>query len=303
MDPARPDATAVAWANGKISAVGSDQEILKLTGTATKIVDLEGRLAVPGFIESHAHFSSMGFAKMNLELQDATSWEEIVTQVAKATKTTAEGQWIIGRGWHQEKWSTPLQHSVEGYPTHEELSAISPNHPVFLTHASGHLAMTNAVAMKLAGIDEETQDPDGGEILRDPQGKATGVLRETAEELVSRHYDRAAEAEPEWNRAIAMAGAECLAHGVTSFHDAGSSFQEIDRYKSTAERGALPVRLWIMVRDDPDRIRRQLAKYRLIDDAHGFLTVRAIKQSIDGRWDHMEHGCWSRMMTWFRAPG
>jgi predicted amidohydrolase YtcJ len=290
MDDAQPNAAAIAWLDGRIIAVGSNEQIRERIGAGTDVIDAQGQLVIPGFIESHGHFSSMGLAKMNLELRDADSWEEIVAQVAQAAKSAPAGQWIKGRGWHQEKWRVPLEEQVEGYPTHQKLTEAAPNHPVFLTHASGHMAIANAQAMKLARIDKQTPDPSGGEILRNADGDTTGVLRETATELVSKIVDRASEDPAAWQRAIQLAGEECVRHGVTSFHDAGSDFEEIDRYRFAANRGDLLVRLWIMVRDDPDAMKQRLAKYRIVNEADRFLTVRAIKQSLDGALG--AHGAW-----------
>jgi predicted amidohydrolase YtcJ len=290
MDDAQPNAAAIAWSDGRIIAVGSNEQIRERIDAGTDVIDAQGQLVIPGFIESHGHFSSMGLAKMNLELRDANSWEEIVAQVAQAAKSAPAGQWIKGRGWHQEKWRVPLEEQVEGYPTHQKLTEAAPNHPVFLTHASGHMAIANAQAMKLARIDKQTPDPSGGEILRNADGDATGVLRETATELVSKIVDRASEDPAAWQRAIQLAGEECVRHGVTSFHDAGSDFEEIDRYRFAANRGDLLVRLWIMVRDDPDAMKQRLAKYRIVNEADRFLTVRAIKQSLDGALG--AHGAW-----------
>jgi predicted amidohydrolase YtcJ len=290
MDDAQPNAAAIAWSDGRIIAVGSNEQIRERIDAGTDVIDAQGQLVIPGFIESHGHFSSMGLAKMNLELRDANSWEEIVAQVAQAAKSAPAGQWIKGRGWHQEKWRVPLEEQVEGYPTHQKLTEAAPNHPVFLTHTSGHMAIANAQAMKLARIDKQTPDPSGGEILRNADGDATGVLRETATELVSKIVDRASEDPAAWQRAIQLAGEECVRHGVTSFHDAGSDFEEIDRYRFAANRGDLLVRLWIMVRDDPDAMKQRLAKYRIVNEADRFLTVRAIKQSLDGALG--AHGAW-----------
>ena len=290
VDEAKPEATAIAWADGKIMVVGSDEQVLARTNDDTQVIDLAGRLVVPGFIESHAHFSSLGLAKMNLEFRDDTSWDSIVAKVRDAAQNVPAGQWILGRGWHQEKWTQPLERDVEGCPCHDKLSQASPNHPVVLTHASGHMCIANARAMQLAGMDQDTPNPEGGEILRDEHGQPTGVLRETAQRLVKRLSDRATDSEPIWRRAVELAGAACLAHGITSFHDAGASFDELDRYRRWAAEEQLPVRLWIMVRDEPARLRQQLADYRLVDRAGGFLTIRAVKQALDGALG--AHGAW-----------
>ncbi|MEM7313231.1 MAG: amidohydrolase, partial [Planctomycetota bacterium] len=150
----------------------------------------------------------------------------------------------------------------------------------------------NAHAMRLAGIDDNTKNPSGGEILRDQDGHATGVLRETAEDLVGRVRARAAANPATWQRAIEQANEECLANGITSFHDAGTKFAEIDMYRAAAQAGKLEVRLWIMVRDSLPQMQQRLDEYRMVNFADGYLTVRAIKQSLDGALG--SHGAWVR---------
>src|SRR5690606_22253864 len=161
VDEARPRAEAVAITGDRIVAVGSAREIRRYIGPNTEVIDLEGRLAVPGFIEGHGHFMSLGRARMILDLTTARSWDDIVAMVAEAVKQAQPGEWIQGRGWHQEKWETTPTPNVDGVPLHHSLSAVSPNNPVYLTHASGHASFVNARAMELAGIDRNTRDPAG----------------------------------------------------------------------------------------------------------------------------------------------
>ena len=144
---------------------------------------------MPGIIEGHGHFSSLGSSLMNLNFLRSKSWKEIVAQVADKAKTAKEGEWITGRGWHQEKWREALDRQVHGYPYHDDLSDISPDHPVILRHASGHSIFANKKAMEMAGISKETPNPTGGEIVRDSRGEAIGVFEETAMNLISNSYD------------------------------------------------------------------------------------------------------------------
>ena len=174
---------AVAILGPSIVAVGSDAEIEAYVGPETRVVDLGGRLAIPGFIEGHGHFMSLGSAKTILDLNDAVSWAEIVAMVGDAVADAEPGEWIRGRGWHQEKWETVPERLVEGNPVHDSLSAVSPRNPVLLGHASGHAAFANARAMELAGLDGTTPDPPGGEFVRDAEGRLTGLLRETAQRV------------------------------------------------------------------------------------------------------------------------
>ncbi len=290
LDDRGTQVTAVAVQGDNILATGSDEQVRTHVTHETQVIDANGRLVIPGFIESHAHFTGIGFAKMMLDLRESESWDAIIAEVAEAARTTPDGEWIVGRGWHQEKWRSAPADSVGGYPTHAQLTKVSPRHPVLLTHASGHMSIVNAEAMRLARIDAATQDPNGGEILKDSTGEPTGVLRETAQDLALRVRERAASSDSAFDRAVQLAAEECLAKGITSFQDAGSPFADIDRFQTIAEAGRLPVRLWVMVRDDPELMKQRLSAYRMIDAANGFLTVRTVKQAIDGALG--SHGAW-----------
>jgi hypothetical protein len=288
VDDAKPEAQAVAVRGDTIVAVGSNEDIRPLVGPQTEVIDLAGRLAIPGFIEGHGHFTGVGQAATQLKLADAKTWDDIVAMVAAAAKTAAPGEWILGRGWHQEKWTQPPSPSVEGFPVHDALSRVSPDNPVLLTHASGHASFANAKAMALAGVTRATKNPAGGEILKDPRGNPIGIFRETASGLIgaARQKDRAnmdaAALEAETRRFIDLANREAIGKGITSWQDAGSPFRTIDVFKKVADAGQMTVRLWSMVRDTNENMAAQLASYRLIDGYDRHLTIRAIKHQIDG---------------------
>jgi predicted amidohydrolase YtcJ len=250
------------------------------------VIDLQGQLAIPGFIESHGHFTGVGGAQLELNLMNVESWDKIVMMVAEAVSRAKPGQWIYGRGWHQEKWTSRPVPNVEGFPTHTSLDKVSPNNPVYLVHASGHAAFANGKAMELSGIRRPTESPAGGEILRDAKGDATGLLRERAQGLIKRGAG-APPPTPEETAArdrqvLELASQEALSKGITTFEDAGSPLATIDRMKELVDAGKMGVRLWVMVRQDNDVIAPRLAKYRMIDYGNGHLTVRAIKKAIDG---------------------
>lgn len=288
VDDSKPEAQAVAIKGERIVAVGTNEEIEPYVGPATEVLDLEGRLAVPGFIEGHGHFTGIGQARLTLDLREAKSWDEIVAMVAEAVKTARPGDWILGRGWHQEKWDRPPTPNVAGFPVHHSLSKVSPNNPVLLTHASGHASFVNAKAMELAGLTRATPNPPGGEILRDARGDPTGLLNETAQGLVRKARAEALarrtpeEVERDARREIDLAMEEVVSKGITTFHDAGSSFETVDLLKKYADEGRLAVRMWVMLREPNEALREKLAQYRLIGYGNGYLTVRAIKRSIDG---------------------
>ena len=281
-----PEAQAVASAGGRIVAVGTTTEIQKYVGPKTEVIDVKGQLVIPGFIEGHGHFTGIGTAELGLKLMTAKTWDAIVAVVAERVKTAKPGEWIYGRGWHQEKWDVRPSPNVEGFPVHHALSQVSPNNPVVLTHASGHASFVNAKAMELSGITAATKDPEGGDLVRDANGNPTGLLRERASGLVRRGRGApaltAAEQAARNRQVLELAAKEVLAKGVTSFQDAGSSFSDVDLMKTMVDEGKLGVRLWIMIRQPNDALRANLAKYRMIDYADGYLTVRGIKHSIDG---------------------
>ena len=282
LEDSRPEAQAVAIVGDKISDLGSTEDIKRHVGPKTQLIDLKGQLVIPGFIEGHGHFGGIGEAKLNLELQNAKSWDEIVAMVEQAAKKAKPGEWILGRGWHQEKWSSPPQPNVEGFPTHASLSRASPANPVLLTHASGHASFANAKAMEVSGVTAKTPNPPGGDFLKDANGEPTGLFRETASGLIRRDRVSAEERIARSRKGLELASQEVLSKGVTSFQDAGSSVSDVDLMKALIDEGKINVRLWVMLRMNNQALAANLAKYRTIDYANGFLTVRGIKKSIDG---------------------
>jgi len=298
VDEAMPEVEAVAIRGDRIIAVGTSTEMEAFIGSSTEVVDLAGRVAVPGFIEGHGHYVGLGQAKMILDLTETRSFQDIVDMVAAAVAEAEPGEWIEGRGWHQEKWDEPATGpgTVDGVPVHAVLSAASPDNPVILTHASGHASYANGRALELAGIDRTTSDPPGGTIVRDEAGSATGLLRERAGGLVSSILSatnsRRSEDErwTEFDRQVQLAAQEALSKGVTTFHDAGSSFGTIDGLKRLADEGRLPIRLYIMVRSSNEALEANLASYRMIGYGNNHLTVRSIKRQIDGALG--SHGAW-----------
>jgi hypothetical protein len=296
VDDNTPEGTALAIDDERIQLVGTDDEVRALVGPDTKVIELNGRLAIPGFIEGHAHFMGIGNAKMILDLTTAGNWMDIVSQVETAVAESEPGAWIMGRGWHQEKWDSTPEGSVDGVPTHQSLSAVSPRNPVYLGHASGHAAFANAEALRLGGVSSETLDPAGGEIVRDVRGEPTGLLRETAQGLIGRARSQARrgmteeEAEARALEQIRLASEEVLSKGITSFQDAGSGFGSIDRFRRLAEAGELPVRLYVMIRASNESLAENLGQGPIIGEGDHFLTVRSIKRSIDGALG--PHGAW-----------
>ena len=297
MDSEVDGATAVALLDYRIAAVGSDDEIRLWAGDETQVIELGGRLLVPGLIEGHGHFMSFGRAQQIIDLNDIQNWQQAVGRVAVAVDTAEAGEWIFGRGWHQEKWDRLPSDAVEGVPLNRTLSRISPNNPVLLGHASGHAAFANDAALAAAGITDSTPNPQGGTIVRDSAGRATGLLRETAQQLVAKaaEDDRSrrplTEQRAELREQVLLAGEQALAHGITSFHDAGASFATIDFLKEMEAAGELPIRLNVMVRGESnEELAAKLPVYRMEAEENDFLTVRSIKRQVDGALG--AHGAW-----------
>ena len=288
VEDENPSAEAIAVKDGKIFAVGSTNEIKKNVGDSTKVIDLKGKFVMPGFNDSHAHFLGIGNSKQILDLHEAKNWDEVITIVAKAADTTKPGEWIIGRGWHQEKFNPKPMPNVNGYPVHNELSRASPHNPVMLIHASGHAVFANAKAMQVAGINRNTPDPIGGTIERDSLGNAIGVFEENAENLIRKHYDEyLAQRTPKqildnYEKQVKLASDDCLKKGVISCADAGETFDVLDILKKFADEKKLSVRLNVMIGDSPVNMKKKLKDYFLIGYGDNSLTVRSVKQYIDG---------------------
>jgi predicted amidohydrolase YtcJ len=297
VDGDNPNAEAIAVIGDRIDAVGSAEDIAAYIGDETEIIDLRGQTAIPGFIEGHGHYTSFGGSLMILDFRHARSFAEIVSMIAEAASDTPAGEWIIGRGWHQDKWEIKEDVLVEGLPLHDSLSAVTPDHPAMLIHTSGHGVFVNQRAMTLVEMGDDTVAPKGGEIVRDENGKATGMMRESAQDVFrqafSGHQGRrpAGVAEDEMRRMVMLAGEEALRHGITSFQDLGTSFAEVDLLKKMADEGNLPVRLWMAFEEQAADMEGRLAEYRMVGYGNNFLTVRAIGEKVlDGALG--THGGW-----------
>jgi hypothetical protein len=277
---------AVAVINNKIIFAGSEAEVRSFVGDQTEVVDLNGRIMTPGFIEGHGHFMGVGYNELNLDLMDTKSYDEIIERVAEAVSKAEPGQWIVGRGWHQDKWDTKPGRLVKGFPLHDKLSAVSPDNPVFLRHASGHAGLANAKAMELAGVNQlsveqkEQATEEGGEIIRDELGNPTGLFSENAQGLIGQKIPENNEAMD--RQAIELATQACLRNGITSFHDAGASRKIIDLYHQIKNEGHLGVRLYVMVTGWDRNLVYDWLKRGPEIDSSGWLTVRSIKLNCDG---------------------
>ncbi|WPP50872.1 amidohydrolase [Catalinimonas niigatensis] len=287
VNESQPKAEAVAVIGDTIAYVGDNEGIKRWIGENTEVIDLEGKTMTPGLIEGHAHFIGVGLNKMNLDLLQVKSYEEMLEMVAEAAKNTRPGVWITGRGWHQDKWDSLAPNMVKGFPTHHGLSEVAPDNPVYLSHASGHAALTNAKAMEIAGIANiakegpNIDEVEGGEIIKDAMGNPTGIFNENAMGLIKEHIPiRTLEGNI---RAAELAMQECLENGITSFQDAGITKDIEVLYRKLAEEGKMKVRLWAMISgSDSTLLNEYYENGPAIGLGNNFLTIRSIKLYTDG---------------------
>jgi len=272
-------AESIGIKEGKISFVGSNEEADKYRSVAKEIIDLEGHTLLPGFIESHAHLLNIGRAIMELNLTSAERWEDIVSLVKAEVEKLSEGQWIVGRGWHHEKWKAQPSQQVEGFPTHHLLSLVSEKNPVFLTHANGHMAIVNDCALKLAGISSETKVAEDSEIILDEKKEPTGVLVEHAMDLMYEVMNHSFDS----NEAFDLAVEECISKGITSLYDMGSTESMITVYKYKYGLAEVPLRLSvtriILSEEDIEGALSYEPETGLFED---HLDIRGIKILSDG---------------------
>ncbi|MEJ7646878.1 MAG: amidohydrolase [Chryseolinea sp.] len=281
-----PVVEAVAVKGDRIVALGNEADITKHIGTNTQIIDLAGRIATPGFIEGHGHLMGIGYNELELDLTGLKSFDELVTQVAAAAKKAQPGDWIIGRGWHQDKWEVAPERLIKGFPLHDQLSAASPDNPVFLHHASGHAAFANAKAMEVAGVNQLSREQlkrgegEGGEIIRDEKGNPTGLFNERAMSLIQSHVPENSDSRN--RQALELALKACLRNGITSFHDAGAGRKTIDLYHQYKNEGKLEVRLYVMITGEDRALMYEWLRKGPEIDSTGWLTIRSIKLHCDG---------------------
>jgi predicted amidohydrolase YtcJ len=285
MDDVQPNVEAVAVKNDRIIYAGTNEGVGKFKGDQTRILDLKGQVMTPGFIEGHGHIMGIGYNEMELDLMDTKSYDELVDRVREAVAKAQPGQWIVGRGWHQDKWDAKPEKMIKGFPLHQDLSEVSPENPVFLSHASGHAGFANAKAMTIAGVNVLSREslvtlPVGGEIIRDEAGNPTGLFNENAMALIEKHIPKRT---PETDRrALGLAFDACLRNGITSFHDAGAAATTIDLFHDFQKEGKLRLRLYAMVDgEDHALVQRWLLRGPEIDSSY-WLTLRSIKLHCDG---------------------
>ena len=272
MDERRPVAKAVAVYGNRIVAVGSAEEIRRLAGARTRIIDAGGRLVLPGFNDSHVHFLSGGFQLSSVDLRDANNPQEFAERIRRFVAKVPKGRWITGGDWDHERWpGAPL-------PTKELIDAFTPETPVFVNRLDGHMALANTLALKMAGVTRETKDPPGGLIVRDPKtGEPTGILKDAAMSFV---YKVIPEPSFEEKLAAARAATEHAAKlGITSVQDM-SAGDDVGVYQSLLEQGHLKTRIYaVSPLPDWERVARVGVRKAFGSD---MLRIGGLKGFADG---------------------
>ena len=286
VDATRPMVEAVAVKDNTILFAGSLAEAEQYKNDQTQLLDLNGKTMTPGLIEGHGHFMGLGYNELNLDLNNTTSYQEIVDAVAERVKTAAPGEWITGRGWHQSKWTEMPSETVNGFQTHDLLSAVSPDNPVYLGHASGHAGFANAKAMEIAGLMELDKEGiskfevEGGEVMRDAMGRPTGIFNELAQSLITKHIPENTPAKD--IKAFEMAVAACHKNGITGFHDAGIGRETIALYEEMKAKDKMKIRLYGMLTGGDKELLNEWYKKGPMVDADNLLTIRSVKLNCDG---------------------
>ncbi len=265
-------AQALAISDGKVVAVGTNDEIQKLRGPKTQIIDLGGHFAMPGFNDAHTHLASAGFEKLNVNLVGAKSLEEMQQRIAPRAKTAAAGEWITGAGWDHTLWTS------QKTPTRQDIDAVTAGHPAIFTRVDGHIAIAGTAALNAAGITAQTPDPPGGKIDRDESGNATGILRETAMALVRARIPEPSPAQR--RRALELALEDAAQWGITSAQD-NSEWDDFLIYEQMEKEGKLTLRIaeWLPFDAPIDELRQKRDHHPAGDS---LLHTTMLKGFMDG---------------------
>jgi len=268
--PARAQALAVR--DGRIVAVGSNDEIRKLKGAPTNVVDLGGHFVMPGFNDAHVHLASGGFEKMNVNLVGSQSLLEMQHRIGLKVNKAAEGQWVVGRGWDHTLWAG------QTLPTRQDIDLMTNAHPAIFVRVDGHIAIANTAALQAAGITGKTQSPQGGKIDLDARGEPTGILRESAQQLVFAKVPPPTQAQRREAAELALANA--ARWGITSAQD-NSSWNDFLVYEDLERDGKLTLRIseWLNFADPVN----ELVEHRAHHAADGpMLHTSMLKGFMDG---------------------
>ncbi|HMI56188.1 MAG TPA: amidohydrolase family protein [Gemmatimonadaceae bacterium] len=280
VDNARPVVSALAIRGSRVLFIGSDAEAKALVTRSTRVIDLHGATVVPGIVDAHAHLLGLGNTLRRVNLVGSKSYDDVVARVKAWARDVKPGEWILGRGWDQNRWPN------KQFPTHEALSRAFPNNPVLLTRVDGHALLANAKAMELARVTAATGDPVGGRIMRLTSGEPAGVFVDNAQSLIGRAVPRTTRADK--RKAILAAIAEANRWGLVGVHDAGEDAETIGIYEELARAGNYNLRNYVMLSDpgepnSADALRNPYIKRGPQSGLYdGHLWIRAIKLYADG---------------------
>jgi predicted amidohydrolase YtcJ len=236
VDPVRPRAEAVAVCGDRIAAVGTTADIKKLAGPGTRIVDLGGKLVLPGFNDAHVHFIDGAEEIVGVDLRPSKNEQDFAARLAGHAKRLPKGRWILGGYWDHEAWPS------KALPTRQLIDAAVPDHPVFVQRLDGHMGVANSLAIRLAGVTRDTAAPDGGAIVRDPAGEPAGVFKDNAMGLIARAVPPPTDDEIRDRARAALKHAASL--GVTTVQDMTASPAELRAYRALKAAGELTARIY-----------------------------------------------------------
>ena len=270
MDDGASIADTLVIRNGRVAFVGRRADVT--AGIGEEVIDVHGRTVLPGLVDAHAHLMLLAKGRLELRMAHMPSESAAADVVACAAATAAPGEWLTGRGWDQTLW--PGRH----FPSRATLDAAAPANPVALVRIDGHAIWANSAALRIAGVDRHTGDPAGGLVVKDADGEPTGLLVDTAQELVRAVVPAPSEAR--FEAALMDAVAECLAKGLTGIHEMGADLATLATYRRLVERGRFALRNYVAVSG-----KKAWAEYR--ERGHetfgdGRVVVGALKLWLDG---------------------
>jgi len=273
-DPSEPRREALLAVDGRIAYVGTRAGALLVAPSGARLVDLQGKTVFPGFADAHAHLSDIGWRELNFDLTGVESLAALQTRLRERAAQD-RNEWIVGIGWIESKWSPAV------FPTRQDLDEAVTSRPVLLERADGHAVVVNSLALKLAGIDRVTPDPEGGQILRDAEtGQPTGMLIDSAVSLVRRLVPPATD--EELAQALETGATRSVSLGWTQLQIAGTSWREIDVLCRLYASGRLKLRLYAAIAGPGPDAEQLLGVGRKYESCDPRLTVRSIKLFIDG---------------------
>jgi predicted amidohydrolase YtcJ len=263
---------SVVTANGLIVAVGP-ADAMRAAHPDARVVDVHGTTVMPGLTDAHGHLYGLGLSLDTVNVVGAASFQEVVDKVRERAQRAAPGEWIIGRGWDQNRWPD------KQFPTAAPLDAAIADHPVWVRRVDGHAGVANSAAMRAAGVTAATPDPEGGRILRDSKGNPTGVFIDGAQHLID---SKVPAPSAELRKARVLAAAQKIAeNGLTEMHDAGAEQATITAIQQLIDEHKFPIRVYVMLTDEPALLDSWLTRKPLIGYG-GHLTVRSVKMYADG---------------------